>query len=1020
MTAKLLVGPAGSGKTHQSIQRVLEVLSEDPLGPIWVVVPDRYQAYAFRRRLGTAGGAIGVHVGTFGHLYNEILWTANTPIPVASVPVIHRLIRAALQNVQAEHGLKHYGPIAEMPGFLRAIRSTIAELKLARVWPEVFLELVEGHDPALTEIAQIYTEYQSSLGEIGWADPEGVNWLATEALESDSSLFAHCPLLVVDGFDSFEGAQRSALGLLSQRTPELLITLPGTYPMTRTAHRRFAKTLEQLTRDVSLEIDAILDVSRLPSVIAHIEKSLFEPETGQISADGSIVMIEVRSPREEAREAVRWVKSRILRHGLSAYACAIVTPDPERYRPFLREAGHEFGVPIRFTHGESLSSAPGIRALLDLLGLPLRGFPSRLTIEAIRSPYFDLRDYGLKHEDADLLENASRHGLVIEGLEQWEEALTNLSVAKPIYEEQDDSDLQGSELPKGEKATTLLVGLQDFTARITPPASLTLANWVSWLEDLLDDLSFLKRDQTARDQASLVGLREVLRALVLGEAIVEGMPISVGAFLLTLRSFLDGTYYHETQNWKDPAVLVLRVFEARGLRYKAVALLGLSEGLFPEVEREDPFLSEDVRNQLGLEGRLGREQGGIFYQIITRADEHLFITRPYLAEDGEYWEASPYWSDVVELIDEDPITLRHESPRALSEAGSSGELLFWGVRRAGLPPHIVEDLESRWEYLRHARNVLQARMERAPEGRFEGYSTGLSSVLNDRYGPDQPWSSSRLETFGSCPYRFYIESTVELEVKESPELGIDARQLGSMLHEALEMAYKRATDPGDVDQVRVLLDQVIEEVFSQAPTAYGFRPTHLWAVEQDQFAQALRDSFNNLEELDSGWTPIAFEQPFGLEGAPSLEMQIGDEKILVRGLIDRVDRNDAGELRVVDYKTGSSHLASRDLVEGRRLQLPIYAVAAEEALGLGDPIEGLYWAILAGKAGQLRLSKFQPKRDAPTVVGPSVAISVMKEHVEKYVTAIRHGEFPPIPPRDGCPDFCAAAAWCWRYSPAGW
>jgi ATP-dependent helicase/DNAse subunit B len=999
---------------------VLEVLNENPLGPVWVVVPDRYQAYAFRHRLGTAGGAIGVRVGTFGHLYNEILWAANVPIPVASVPVIHRLMRAALQKVQSEHDLKHYGPIAEMPGFLRALRSTIAELKLARVWPEAFLELVEGHNPALTEIAQIYAEYQSNLGEIGWADPEGVNWLATEALESDSSFFAHYPLLVVDGFDSFEGAQRSALGLLSQRIPELLITLPGSYPMKRTAHRRFARTLEQLTRDVPLEIDAASEVSKLPSSIAHIEKSLFESETRRVSMDGSITMLEVRSPREEAREAVRWVKSRILRDGLSAYACAIVTPDPERYRPFLREAGHEFGVPLRFTHGESLSSAPGIAALLDLLGLPLRGFPSRLTIEAVRSPYFDLTAFGLKLGDADLLENASRHGLVIEGLEQWEEALTNLSGAQPNYEDQDDSDAHGADLPKGEKAEALLVGLRNFTARVSPPATLTLANWVSWLEDLLDDFQFLKRDQTARDEASLIGLREVLRALVLGEAIVDGTPINVGAFHLTLRSFLDGTYYHEAHNWKDPAALVLRVFEARGLRYKAVALLGLSEGLFPEVEREDPFLSEDVRDELGLEGRLGREQGGIFYQIITRADEQLFITRPYLAEDGEYWEASPYWSEVRDLVEGGPITLRHESPRALSEAGSSEELLFWGVRRVGLPPRFVEEFEPRWEYLRHARDVLQARTDRTPEGRFEGITAGLSSILSDQYGPDHLWSSSRLESYGGCPYRFYVETTVELEVKESPELGIDARQLGSMLHEALEMAYKRASDPGDVEQVRVMLDQVIEEVFSQAPATYGFRPTHLWGVEQEQFAQALRESFNNLEELGSGWTPIAFEQPFGLEGAPTLEMHIGDERIRVRGLIDRVDRNEAGELRVVDYKTGSSHLGSRDLVEGRRLQLPIYALAADEALGLGDPTEGLYWAILKGKAGQLRLSKFQPKRDDPTIVGPAGAISTMKEYVKKYVTAIRRGEFPPIPPRDGCPDFCAAAAWCWRYSPGGW
>jgi ATP-dependent helicase/DNAse subunit B len=770
----------------------------------------------------------------------------------------------------------------------------------------------------------------------------------------------------------------------------------------------------------TVEVEGLPEISYLPPSMALIEKSLFEPKGGQVAAGGQITMMEVRGPREEVREVVRWVKARIIRDKLSPHVCAIVTPDPERYRPLLREAAREFGIPLRFTHGESLTSSPVIAALLDLLELPLRGFPSKLTIEAIRSPFFDLTSHGFEPADADLLENASRHGLVIEGLDQWDEALTKLSQVQSKDDHQDEADLLKVDLPIGEKALNLLESLRTFTARLTPPTTQGMEGWVGWLEDLLDDFQFLKGDQTEREEAARVGLREVLRALVLGERIEVSQPINAVAFHLTLRSFLEGTYYHETQDLKDPAVLVLRVFEARGLRFRALALLGLAEGLFPEVEREDPFLNDRFRSELGLERRLGRAQAGIFYQVVTRSDEQLLITRPYLAEDGEYWEASPYWLEVADLIEGNPITLRQESPRDLSDAGSIEELLFWGVRRKSLPPLLEEQVRPRWEYLRHARDVLQARIRPTPEGPFEGITAGISSILNDHYGGDHSWSPSRLETYGGCPYRFYVQSVIGLELKEHPELGIDPLQLGLMLHEVLEIAYARATEPGDVEQVRKLMDQVIGEVFLEAPEIYGFRPTHLWGVEQTQLAEALRETINNLEALQSGWIPLAFEQPFGLQGAPILELQVDDEKIKVRGFIDRVDRNDAGELRVIDYKTGSQHQGSRDLVEGRRLQLPIYALAAENALGLGVPKEGFYWAILKGEAGQLRLSKFQPQRDDPMVRGPSAAIAIMQKHVGKYVRAIRDGKFPPIPPRDGCPDYCAAAGWCWRYSPGRW
>jgi len=34
-----------------------------------------------------------------------------------------------------------------------------------------------------------------------------------------------------------------------------------------------------------------------------------------------------------------------------------ITPDLETYRPFLREAGAEFGIPLRFIHGDALAYA---------------------------------------------------------------------------------------------------------------------------------------------------------------------------------------------------------------------------------------------------------------------------------------------------------------------------------------------------------------------------------------------------------------------------------------------------------------------------------------------------------------------------------------------------------------------------------------------------------------------------------------------------------------------------------------
>jgi RecB family exonuclease len=126
-----------------------------------------------------------------------------------------------------------------------------------------------------------------------------------------------------------------------------------------------------------------------------------------------------------------------------------------------------------------------------------------------------------------------------------------------------------------------------------------------------------------------------------------------------------------------------------------------------------------------------------------------------------------------------------------------------------------------------------------------------------------------------------------------------------------------------------------------------------------------------------------------------------------------LDQNSSGEIRVVDYKTGSSHLEPKDLKTGTRLQLPLYALAAQKTLMLGSVTEGFYWKIQGAEASTLKLSKFKTEQGE----GVEDAIRVAVEHLERILAGVRAAEFPPIPPKGGCPSYCPAAIWCWRYQP---
>jgi len=983
--------------------------------PRWAVLPDRMQVSTFRRRIAQAGGALGVSVGTFGDLFQEILARAGQPVAVTPEPARQRILRLALRQLEANGELPFYEPIVGKPGFLTAVGEAIAELKRARVSPQAVGEL---ESPSMREIGRIYAEYQERLQPNAWTDREGLTDLAIEALNEHPGLLADMPLIAVDGFDTFDAAQLEALAALAGQVERLVVALPGSQSSDRVAFRRFTPTLVRLTEALpEAAIDEARDPIKLAASMLQLEAGLFEPDEAEIEGKGTIEMIEARSSADESREAMRWIKARVIRDRLALEDCALIAPDADRYGPLLRRAAAEFGIHLRFTHGKPLSLAPPVSALMDLLELSRSNWSRRLTLQIIRSPYFDLTEWGLEPADALKLDAASHAGQVVEGLDQWEQALTQLTQADAAAEsESGEGDLPTFTVPTGDSAAQLLQALQALAKRLSPAAARPTAKWVEWLENLLDELDFPERTSDKRDRPAFLRMRETLRALVLGEIVAGEMNLSYGEFLDELRTAVEAATYREGKPLYEPAVNVLGPLEARGGRYQAVVVLGLSEGLLPVVEREDPFLDEATRAALGLESRLGLEQGGLFYQAATRAEAQLLFTRPYLAEDGEIWEPSPFWRAVEQMLADPPKRIRPEAPRPLQEAGSPQELIFWGVRRGGMPASLLDSHVERWGQLQHAQQILIARNEPDASGPYEGDLADQRTELADKFGPDHLWSPSRLETYGTCPHMFYVSYLLGLEAREPPTAGLDAAQLGLILHEVLEEVYGEAEDPTDTESVLEALDRIVGPIMDRAPERYGFRPTPLWEIERGQYAEALRETVRALAEVGEGWTPAEYEMRFGFSPSAPLELEIEGKTVRVRGMIDRLDRREDGGLRVIDYKTGSGRLSVRELDEGRRIQLPLYALAAQDALDLGKVVEGFYWAILAAKRSSLRLSNYRAPDEAGGT-GPEAAYDTARQHISRIVDGVQTGHFEPVPPPGGCPSYCPAVAWCWRYQP---
>jgi len=241
---------------------------------------------------------------------------------------------------------------------------------------------------------------------------------------------------------------------------------------------------------------------------------------------------------------------------------------------------------------------------------------------------------------------------------------------------------------------------------------------------------------------------------------------------------------------------------------------------------------------------------------------------------------------------------------------------------------------------------------------------------------------------------------------------LDGRQLGNIYHHILERVYQvpGVHDPSDVEQLLDALPQAAAAVLDVAPQQEGFRETAWWAQTREEILDNVRRSLQALAQLPGGFVPYRYEVPFGIQDQAALTAHTEDDHFHLRGFIDRVDRAPDGRLRVIDYKTaGSSGYTEKAVAEGKKLQLPLYALAARDALGLGEPADGFYWHVRHAEASSFTLGGYAG--------GPQAAMETALEKAWEAIRGAREGHFVPSPPEGNCPSYCPAVGFCWHWRP---
>jgi RecB family exonuclease len=427
-------------------------------------------------------------------------------------------------------------------------------------------------------------------------------------------------------------------------------------------------------------------------------------------------------------------------------------------------------------------------------------------------------------------------------------------------------------------------------------------------------------------------------------------------------------------------VYVVDAESARFGEFDYVQLAGLIDGEWPERTRRNVFYSASVLRDLGWSADSERaDRARAAFVDLLRLPTTLLTVSTFRVEDDVATTPSP-------LLDE------IEAQQLPLAAETVDQARVFEFEVLALEPVTAAGLEPQ------ASNVLEWRQRRLPatDPRFHGQSDGHRV---------RAYSLSSLERYQDCPFKYFASDVLRLPdgSKEGPFLSPRAR--GRLIHEVFERFFlewdrtgTRAITVDTVLEARACFESVAQPMLAQLHDSDA-------ALERARLfgsavAVGIVDVVLGLEassdrRVTKRWTELRFDGRFTLGRGE-------DEAIPIRGVVDRIDALDDGSLRVIDYKTGLAPDTRR------ALQVPVYALCAQEGLGPSGPSGGTV-------AEAAYISFTGPRSLVPVVAAgedPAPALVAARERVTEAVGGVSRGDFGPRPYEPSLCRSCAFTAVC--------
>lgn len=894
----LVIGRGKTGKSTYCFRQFADKICEGPgEKPSYFIVPEQYALSAERQILHMpelqGRTLLDDEVLSFKRLAYRILsrlggLSAHRMDEEGKIMLLTQIAYEARQT------LSYYSGLCDNPWQISRVLALFSEFEKYGVQEQMLRTLADKENitPTLSQklgdLALLYGTFTHKLHKTCMTDGD-IFHLAARKAATKGYFKGSC--IWVDSFTGFTALERELLIQMMIDCQSLTVTLcmdengePIFDGIRVTFQRLIALAKELHVPYQVITLDSLMNDGsfyQAPALRA-LEKSytafrgkVYVPEDG-IPEDKGLEIHESRNVFEEITYVARSL-NRLHAQGVSYGEMAVAVRHPEEYGSLIEAIFSRYQIPFFMDTRRSIESNPLIVAIIGILNI-LHG--------------------GFRYEDVAMFLKTGMY-------------YTDLALVDALENEILSSNLRGEQRYCGSPCKELQLFGTDFaTLKQRLSRCSTLEGCVDALESFMVQHQFRERLEALGDALDSAGKHEKAEEYIRIWDIVMKLFTQIRLFLgniaissvketcALLRKLLSAGFASYRTGFlpQNPeAVQIVGIDRSRTAGLQALFLMGANEGVLPAAMDDSGLLNDGERewiNAMSVEladdsvMRVGKERYMIYATLFAPAS-FLCVSYPLRDCGGNpMMPSTAVVQQLRRLFPSLPIT-------RWTEHESTGDPSTF-ARLALLQNDTARNL-----FLPAERPLI---------------------------------SVSRLETYRSCPYRYFLNYGLRAQERDLGEM--DLASIGNLMHKLIEKGTASLVASGDVsasDIISSIFDTAVREAGVPSEARESGRG-QLIVTRLNRFATSALQGIQ--QQIDAGrFIPVGFEVPFGKNepgSLPALTVPIGEEglpAVRLQGQIDRFDvyaEEDRLYVRVIDYKSSEQKMKFDDVYLGQRLQLMTY------------------------------------------------------------------------------------------------